>query len=258
MKVAVLYICTGAYTVFWKEFYESCEQYFLPDCEKHYYVFTDADSLEYFEGNSRIHRQFREPADWPYNTLMRFHMFLEIKEELLSYDYVIFLNANCQCVDTISERDFLPDQEGLVVVKHPGFYDKAPKNYTYDRNRRSTAYIPYGKGNVYVCGGVNGGRAEVFLSMAEELAHNIDIDLSKNVIALWHDESHINHYIVEHPAYKLLSPSYCWPEGWNLPFEPKILIREKSRYFDVDTFKGYNQDEKRAGVLGCLKRLWKR
>lgn len=41
-KVAVLYICTGKYDVFWKDFYISYEKYFLPDCEKHYYVFTDA------------------------------------------------------------------------------------------------------------------------------------------------------------------------------------------------------------------------
>ncbi len=44
-KVAVLYIATGKYTVFWPEFYESAEKYLLKDCEVHYFVFTDADDL---------------------------------------------------------------------------------------------------------------------------------------------------------------------------------------------------------------------
>ena len=35
-KVAVLYIATGKYTVFWPEFYESAEKYLLKDCEVHY------------------------------------------------------------------------------------------------------------------------------------------------------------------------------------------------------------------------------
>ena len=32
-KVAVLYIATGKYTVFWTEFYESAEKYLLKDWE---------------------------------------------------------------------------------------------------------------------------------------------------------------------------------------------------------------------------------
>jgi hypothetical protein len=44
----------------------------------------------------------------------------------------------------------------------------------------------------------------------------------------------------------ILSPSYCFAEGWNLPFEPKILVREKSNYFDSVEIK--------SGKLVSLKR----
>ena len=74
-KVAVLYICTGKYSILWKEFYESFEKHFLPDCKKEYFVFTDADKIEYEDNNSSIHRIAQEALQWPYSTLLRFHMF---------------------------------------------------------------------------------------------------------------------------------------------------------------------------------------
>lgn len=41
MKIAILYICTGKYNVFFRDFYSSSEKYFLPNCEKTYFVFSD-------------------------------------------------------------------------------------------------------------------------------------------------------------------------------------------------------------------------
>ena len=47
MKAAILYIATGKYTVFWKEFYESFEKNFLPQTKKTYFLFTDAKALPF-------------------------------------------------------------------------------------------------------------------------------------------------------------------------------------------------------------------
>lgn len=42
MRIAILYICTGKYNVFWDGFYKSSEKFFLKDeAEKEYFVFTD-------------------------------------------------------------------------------------------------------------------------------------------------------------------------------------------------------------------------
>ena len=59
-------------------------------------------------------------------------------------------------------------------------------------------------------------------------------------MALWHDESHLNRYIAEQdPAsYRLLTPAYWYPEGWDLPFEQKITVRDKSRWIDMTAVKG--------------------
>lgn len=246
-KVAILYICTGKYTVFWPEFFSSYEKNFLKKSEVHYYVFTDADKLE-GEETGRVHKKFQKKLGWPNDTLMRFHMFKTIEDELKSYDFIYFMNANCECVAPVTEEEFLPQDKNLVVVKHPGFYNKTPLEFTYDRNPKSTAYIPEGEGNVYVCGGINGGTSSAFIELIDTLVHNIDEDKKNGIIALWHDESHINHYILNRHDYRLLSPSYCFAEGWDLPFEPKIVVREKSRYIDVDLVK------KEKGIKGWL--LW--
>ena len=50
--IGMLYICTGKYTVFWPEFYETFSRNFLPGCKKEYFVFTDAPSIAHEAANS--------------------------------------------------------------------------------------------------------------------------------------------------------------------------------------------------------------
>ena len=42
MKIAIIYIGIGRYTVFWDEFYKSCEKNFIRNAQKHYFYFTDS------------------------------------------------------------------------------------------------------------------------------------------------------------------------------------------------------------------------
>ena len=236
IKVAILYICTDKYSIFWKDFFDSYQRFFLPECEKEYFVFTDSPSI-YMDECDCVHRIYQEPLGWPNNTLMRFHIFRQCFEKLKRYDYVFFMNANCECMCTITAEEFLPLDKKLLVVQHPGFFDKTPIEYTYDRNIHSTAFIPIGEGNCYICGGVNGGESEAFVKLMETLIDEIDMNNKNGVIAVWHDESHINHYILNRDDYRMLSPAYCYPEGWKIPFEEKIRIRNKSKYIDVDRIK---------------------
>lgn len=249
-KIAILYICTGKYDVFWKEFYESYEENFLQESKKEYFVFTDADYLLYEDKCDRIHKIYQERLGWPYDTLMRFSMFDSIAQQLEKFDYVFFMNANCKCVKKITEDEFLPKEKEILVVQHPGEFNKKPSKYSYDRNPESTAYIPKGEGKYYICGGINGGKSQAYLSLIKELKNNVQIDLDKNVIAKWHDESHINHYIYVHDNWEMLSPSYCYAEDWRLPFEAKILVREKSNYIDANGMK--------YGKILSLLRKWVR
>lgn len=99
------------------------------------------------------------------------------------------------------------------------------------------AFIPMGVGRDYVTGAVNGGETEAYLKFCHLLDKRINQDLAKGVIALWHDESHINWYALTHPHYRLLDASFCYFEDYPLDKPIYIYLRLKSHYFDVDTFK---------------------
>lgn len=232
LKIAILYIATGRYTIFWKDFYISSEKYFLTNCEKHYFVFTDCqESLFGEKSNNNISRIYQKKLGWPYDTLMRFDMFLKIEDKLKQFDYIFFLNANMIFIKHITE-EILPEKEGLLGVLHPGYQGKSRETFTYDENPKSLAYIPKTEGQYYFMGSFNGGKSENYLELINELNRNIKTDLSNNIIALWHDESHLNRYFINHNC-KILSKIYATPEkrfpGSIKNRKAKIIIRDKSR-----------------------------
>ena len=128
MRIGILYICTGKYDIFWKDFYLSAERYFMQDQSFiiEYYVFTDSPQLYDEENNEHIHRIKQKNLGWPDNTLKRFHTFLRIKEQLeRETDYLFFFNANLLFTCPIG-KEMLPssNSNGLLGTIHPGFYNK--------------------------------------------------------------------------------------------------------------------------------------
>lgn len=254
-RVGILYICTGKYTAFWEDFYRSFEKNFLKKSDVEYFVFTDADRLYDEENNTRIHHIRQENLGWPGNTLFRFRMFVSIREQLRDFDYLFFLNANTMCVQEITEEEFLPGQQELLVVQHPGYYRSNVWRMPYERRKESGARIPRGQGRDYVYGAVNGGTAEAFLKMAQELAQEIQQDYEKGVIAKWHDESHLNHYVWVYGNYKLLTPAYAYPENYKLPFEKKIMTQDKGKKIALD--QGKLQELRDKSIRGRLRKLFR-
>lgn len=232
MRIGILYICTGKYDIFWENFYLSAERYFMqkPDMTREYYVFTDSVSLFGERENLHIHKIEQKNLGWPNNTLKRFHIFLHIKERLLQEtDFLFFCNANLSFQLPVNEEILPPfNSNGLVGTLHPGFYNVSNIDFTYERNPQSTAYIAKGSGEHYYAGGFSGGRTEAYIQLCETIKAQVDRDETNNLVAIWHDESHINRYFLNYPP-MTLSPAYLYPEGWTLPFDEKIMIRDKNK-----------------------------
>jgi len=215
-KVVILYIALGRYVVFWKEFYESCEQLLL-SCEKDYVIWTDCPIAQLAYGNKEnitvIHTDRR---GWPYDTLMRFEMFFQEKERILKYDYVFFFNANMKFYNPTDLNEIAPQQwnDGLVAGAHPiALSDKyiSPDKLPFERREESTAYVPFGSSKNYVCGAFNGGTSKAFLEMCAVLKENVQKDLDNDIIACVDDESHLNAYLAKH-NYLLAGIAYGFPE----------------------------------------------
>lgn len=226
-SIAILYISTGKYICFWKNFYHSCEKNFLLGYNKEYFVFTDAINIEQ-EKNPCVHKVKQDQLGWPYDTLMRFEMFKKKVDQLKKFDYIFFFNSN-MIFSTKIDESFLPKKEGLLAVVHPSFYQKDRHNFTYETNPKSAAYIADSKGSDYFMGGLNGGKSASYIALIMELAARIETDLKNKIIAVWHDESHLNNYLLDKHV-KILDSSYGYPEGWNLPYEKRIIILDKNNF----------------------------
>ena len=87
----------------------------------------------------------------------------------------------------------------------------ATKKASYDRNPESLAYVPVGQGKPIMLVDLMVVSLKYSWKMAQ-IADNVLIDQEKGVTALWHDESHMNRYLIDNPPTLTLDPNYCFAE----------------------------------------------
>lgn len=162
---------------------------------------------------------------WPEATLLRYSIFIEnrnvFKEEL-----ILYLDS-----DMLVLGDFVgPLQESLgphilFFVKHPGyvrrrgikgimdlisnprlakplinkFIARSPGQGAWETNKNSSAYVPRQSRLNYVHGAIWGGYQANFLNLCRILSEQVQFDLQNDYIAVWHDESHLNHFASNNP-----------------------------------------------------------
>ena len=220
-KIGVLVIATGKYDAFVPPLFKSIKKHFMKNHEVTTFVFTDKD-MPNKKGLVKINHE-HEP--WPNPTLKRYHTFCSNKKGLMEMDYLYYCDADMLFVSEVGD-EILPDNEsGLVATEHPGFF--GGKRGTYETRPESTAYVAPEEGVCYYAGGFNGGTSEAFLNMSKDIKDKVDEDLESDIIALWHDESQMNRYMIDKNP-KVLNPSYCYPESWNIPFDKKLLALDKN------------------------------
>jgi len=222
-KILLCTIATGKYHHFVSPLLESAKENFFPDIGFDVLVFSDRPK----DIPNEVYTSVWYHRPWPYPTLLRYHAFLSQRSLLSSYDYVFYCDIDMLFVDEVS--DILHD--GIVATIHPGFYNKTRLEYTYETNPNSTAYISPNEGIKYFAGGFNGGSSSEFLKMSDTICKNINSDLENNIVAVWHDESHLNKYLSNYDNIRMLDPSYCFPEAlWakDLPFRKRLMALDKN------------------------------
>lgn len=227
-SVAILYIAIGKYMQFWPKFRTSCERCFLPDMQKIYYVFTDASHIP---SDERCHVTRVSDEGWPGNTLHRFRFFLQQEKNLASHDFCFFFNANACLLKLMTADLLLPSEQennlvGLTWRPICTTGEAASAGFPYERDPRSTAYIPYQQGTTYYQGGFFGGTAPAMLQLIRTLDACIDQDEKQGHKAVNNDESHLNRYFLDVPP-KCLSIEFGRPEEWDQPADPYMVFLQK-------------------------------
>ncbi len=218
-KVGLLIIATNKYTRFLQNLISSADDYFLKNQEVTYFIFTNNEVS--IDSKREIVFTNVEHRDWPWMTLGRYRIFSNAENILNKMDYLYYCDVDMLFVDEVGD-EILGDR---VATQHPGY---TGTRGTPDTNPQCLAYVGFEEEMQYFAGGFNGGTSDEYLKMSNFLANNIDIDYSRGIIAVWHDESHMNRYFIDNSPTVILSPSYCYPENVNLSYTKRLLALDKN------------------------------
>jgi len=189
--------------------FASIQEYF-PPCDT--VLFTDETQKDF----GQTVTVFESAREWPYPTILLYRIVSKQRELMLQYDQVFWMDIDMLVCSKIEADEICSD--GITAVLHhmlPNFFERNPK---------STAYVegshPYYQGCFW------GGESKAIVQMCETLARNVDIDLERGIVALWHDESHLNRYLVDHPPAKVLTSAYAYPGEHLLMYPDTLLVRK--------------------------------
>ena len=229
MNVGILVVGTGNYRHYFPHLYDTVKKKFLKEHNKHFFFFCDFPE-PYPDDVSLIQIQRQ---GFPGDTLFRYHYFCAIEHLLKDIDVLYYTDVDSFVNMHVGEEILPTPDKPLVAVAHPGFFNNrtpsAPLG-TPETRKESTAYVDPNEGRpCYWMGGFNGGTKEAFMKMSHQNKINIDKDLEKNLVAVWHDESHLNRYLISNQdSVMTMLPSYGYPESWDLPYPKKILMLDKN------------------------------
>jgi len=219
MKIGLLIIATNKYVQFLQPLIDSADEHFLKDEDVTYFIYTNQQiniktkrNIQSFDVNH---------IDWPGMTLFRYELFDKSSSFLSEMDHLYYCDSDMRFVDSV-DKEIISDR---VVTIHPGFLGGRG---TPEYRTESLAYIKPEEEMTYFAGGFNGGSSVEFLKMSKVLSERIQDDLSRKVVAIWHDESHLNRYMIDNKPTLILDPGYCYPESWKLDYPKRLLALDKN------------------------------
>ncbi|XP_037060556.1 histo-blood group ABO system transferase 1 isoform X1 [Peromyscus leucopus] len=218
------------YVVFLKLFLETAEQHFMVGHKVTYYVFTDRPAdvpqVPLGAGRKLVVLTVRNYTRWQDVSMHRMEMISHFSERrfLHEVDYLVCADVDMKFSDHVGVEIL----SALFGTLHPGFYRSSREAFTYERRPQSQAYIPRDEGDFYYAGGFFGGSVLEVHHLTKACHEAMVQDKANGIEAVWHDESHLNKYLLYHKPTKVLSPEYVWDQkmGW-----PSIM--KKLRYVAV-------------------------
>lgn len=230
-KIGLMLIATGRYHEYIQGLISSADNYFLKGFDVTYYLFSET------EHNIRSDRPIIklpiQHRSFPFASMDRFKHFTKYAEILSKEKYLYYIDVDCLFVDHVSSEIL----GGLVGVTHCGYLNKQGP---IENNIQSVFYLDdmqASRYRYYFGGGFSGGKSGKYLELAKWCDEMIDKDVNNGIIPIFHDETAINRYFLDHEPDTILSPSYHYPQSninhykniWNgQNFDPKILLLDKN------------------------------
>ena len=245
-KVGVMMVCINSpYWQYAKPVIDGIKSLFLPGHDTEIMMWSDMGQYpEAKDVNYGATIFPTESVQWPYPTLMRYHLFLEQEEYLKKFDYLFYIDLDMRIVGIVGDEIL---GQGLTAAEHPMYSLRPNLIPPYEPNPSSACFInrpgkivdengkprfkPY-----YYAGGFQGGTTPEFIEAMKKTRDLIDVDMANGYIPIWNDESAWNKYLSENPPAVVLSPAYIYPDSmiqdyyvkvWGRDYVPKIITITK-------------------------------
>ena len=240
-RIGIIHIATGPYKMFTQRFISSAVSGFEDGEEKIFYIITDDPNSfqglgERYGCKIRYLKINHEP--WPNPTLKRYEYISRLTDQFMAdgLSHLFFVNSNSVFISANPVQELRKAGKSLGFVRHPGFI-KNPAAATFETQENSLAFIKDldAAREIYIQGFFYGGEAGNFLEMILELRDRVQKDLDNGVVAIWHDESHLNWARISRWRDQSLvfDAGYAFPEGWNINVPCRILSLDKSKRMNL-------------------------
>lgn len=217
--VGLCVMATGNYLDLAGEMIASARTYFCKDHDVTYFLFTDGN----FHSAEDLVVIPHERKGWPDDALMRFKTYDRARTQLASMDYLYSIDADMLFVAPVGSEIFA---DTVGCTRYVG------KHSTYEKNKRSAAYLSKKKARDFFAGAFYGGRRESFFQVVRSLKKMVERDIATDNVSKLYDEAYLNRYFYDHPPQLVLNTSYCIPQDYDIPYEKKIIAvtKQHSQY----------------------------
>jgi hypothetical protein len=243
MKLGIMTIATNRYIHYFESLVDSFLEIYPNGDDVEWFLFTDQTEEAARQVSERKKIKITvipiQGYLFPQATLYRYAIY-NLHQDKLDSEVLMHLDADM----LIKSKDFLPSifspdtSHKVSLVSHPGFYRSKgfvllkfyflnPKYLardlvlkvkmgslgSWETNKDSLAYVRRSDRKNYVCGGIWFGPNVLIKEMSGTLAIRVNQDESRNIMAKWHDESHLNHFAAQSDV-NVLSPELCFDPSY--------------------------------------------
>ncbi|XP_057235540.1 histo-blood group ABO system transferase 1-like isoform X2 [Malurus melanocephalus] len=217
-------------------FMRSANQYFLAGHPVNFYLFTDNPEkippLQMAPEKRLLVIPVQNDPRWPdistsHMDIISAYIHSHFQHEV---DYLYSIDINSQLLAPIGVEII----DALVATISSWHLTPWYRHKSYERRPASRAAIPEGHGDFYYTASFYGGSVAELYKLTRACSEGLRADREKGIEARWHEESHLNRYLVQHKPTRLLSPEYYWDAELSAPRAIRVkrmcsVHRESSR-----------------------------
>uniref|UniRef100_A0A8C3SRX4 Uncharacterized protein n=1 Tax=Chelydra serpentina TaxID=8475 RepID=A0A8C3SRX4_CHESE len=217
--VGVATFAVKKYVRFIEGFLGSANKFFLSGHRVNFYLFTDHPEKVPSMKLAPEKRLFIIPVQnysrWQDISMNRMDIISSHIRSRWRYevDYLYSMDIDVQMFEHIGVEII----DTLVGTISSWQYTKPRDSNSYERRPESRAAIPSGEGDFYYAASFYGGSVSEVYRLTTACFKGVTEDRANGIEAKWHEESHLNKYLLYHKPTRLLSPEYYWDEELSRP-----------------------------------------